>query len=278
MGYDFDLFVIGGGSGGVRAARVTAALRDKRVGLAEMDRYGGTCVIRGCVPKKLMVFASDFPSAFKEATAYGWELPKANRIDWDFFLKKLNAEVSRLEGIYRNLLKNSGVQTFDQHAKVVDAHTIELKSGKQITSEYILLATGGKPDLPDIPGIDNVITSDQVFSLSALPEKLLVVGGGYIACEFSSIFNGFGSSVTQFCRSDTILRGFDIEATSLVATQMKSNGIDLQFGVNVLKIEKEKNGFQVTDSFGRDQYFDQILFATGRTPVSYTHLTLPTKA
>ena len=138
-----------------------------------------------------------------------------------------------------------------------------MASGKQITSEYILLATGGKPDLPDIPGIDNVITSDQVFSLSALPEKLLVVGGGYIACEFSSIFNGFGSSVTQFCRSDTILRGFDVEATSLVATQMKSNGIDLQFGVNVIKIEKEKNGFQVTDSFGRDQYFDQILFATG---------------
>ena len=268
MGYDFDLFVIGGGSGGVRAARVTAALRDKRVGLAEMDRYGGTCVIRGCVPKKLMVFASDFPSAFKEAIGYGWELPNANRIDWGFFSKKLNAEVSRLEGIYRNLLKNSGVQTFDQHAKVVDAHTIELGSGTQITSEYILLATGGKPDLPDIPGIDNVITSDQVFSLSALPEKLLVVGGGYIACEFSSIFNGFGSSVTQFCRSDTILRGFDIEATSLVATQMKSNGIDLQFGMNVLKIEKEKNGFQVTDSFGRDQYFDQILFATGRTPNS----------
>ena len=131
-----------------------------------------------------MVFASDFPSAFKEATAYGWELPKANRIDWDFFSKKLNAEVSRLEGIYRNLLKNSGVQTFDQHAKVVDAHTIELASGKQITSEYILLATGGKPDLPDIPGIDNVITSDQVFSLSALPEKLLVVGGGILHVNF----------------------------------------------------------------------------------------------
>ena len=164
MGYDFDLFVIGGGSGGVRAARVTAALRDKRVGLAEMDRYGGTCVIRGCVPKKLMVFASDFPSAFKEATAYGWELPKANRIDWGFFSKKLNAEVSRLEGIYRNLLKNSGVQTFDQHAKVVDAHTIELGSGTQITSEYILLATGGKPDLPDIPGIDNVIISKTGYT------------------------------------------------------------------------------------------------------------------
>jgi len=165
-------------------------------------------------------------------------------------------------------LKNSGVQTFDQHAKVIDENTVELASGEQFTSEYILLATGGKPDLPNIPGIDHVLTSDQIFSLSALPQKLLIVGGGYIACEFASIFTGFGSKVTQFCRGDTILRGFDIEATAVVASQMKSNGVDLQFGTNVVRIDKLENGFQITDSYGQDQYFDQILFATGRVPNS----------
>ena len=269
MSFDYDLFVIGGGSGGVRAARVTAALDNTRVALAEMDRYGGTCVIRGCVPKKLMVFASEFSSIFKESRSYGWDLQKDNGLNWNFFSEKLSAEVSRLEHVYRNLLKNSGVQTFDQHAKVIDENTVELASGEQFTSEYILLATGGKPDLPNIPGIDHVLTSDQIFSLSALPQKLLIVGGGYIACEFASIFTGFGSKVTQFCRGDTILRGFDSEATAVVASQMKSNGVDLQFGTNVVRIDKLENGFQITDSYGQDQYFDQILFATGRVPNSY---------
>ncbi len=269
MGFDYDLFVIGGGSGGVRAARVTAALENTRVALAEMDRYGGTCVIRGCVPKKLMVFASDFSSVFTESKSYGWDLHKNNRLNWNFFSEKLSAEVSRLEHIYRNLLMNSGVQTFDQHAKVIDEHTVELASGKQFTAEYILLATGGKPDLPNIPGIEHVLTSDQIFSLSALPQKLLIVGGGYIACEFASIFTGFGSKVTQFCRGETILRGFDSEATALVANQMKSNGVDLQFGANVVKVDKLKTNFRITDSHGRDHYFDQVLFATGRVPNSY---------
>ncbi|MDC3205753.1 FAD-dependent oxidoreductase, partial [Paracoccaceae bacterium] len=268
MNFDYDLFVIGGGSGGVRAARVTAALDNKRVALAEMDRYGGTCVIRGCVPKKLMVFASEFSSIFTESRSYGWDLQKDNGLNWNYFSGKLSAEVLRLENIYRNLLKNSGVKTFDQHAKVIDEHTVELANGEQFTSEYILLATGGKPDLPNIPGIDHVLTSDQIFSLSALPQKLLIVGGGYIACEFASIFTGLGSKVTQFCRGETILRGFDNEATSLVADQMKSNGVDLQYGINVVKISKLENSFRITDNYGRVQDFDQILFATGRVPNS----------
>ena len=269
MNFDYDLFVIGGGSGGVRAARVTAALDNKRVALAEMDRYGGTCVIRGCVPKKLMVFASEFSSIFTESRSYGWDLQKDNGLNWNFFSGKLSAEVLRLENIYRNLLKNSGVKTFDQHAKVIDGHTVELANGEQFTSEYILLATGGKPDLPNIPGIDHVLTSDQIFSLSVLPQKLLIVGGGYIACEFASIFTGLGSKVTQFCRGETILRGFDNEATTLVAKQMKSNGVDLQYGVNVVKINKLENSFRITDNDGRVQDFDKILFATGRVPNSY---------
>lgn len=269
MNFDYDLFVIGGGSGGVRAARVTAALDNKRVALAEMDRYGGTCVIRGCVPKKLMVFASEFSSIFTESRSYGWDLQKDNGLNWNYFSGKLSAEVLRLENIYRNLLKNSGVKTFDQHAKVIDEHTVELANGEQFTSEYILLATGGKPDLPNIPGIDHVLTSDQIFSLSVLPQKLLIVGGGYIACEFASIFTGLGSKVTQFCRGETILRGFDNEATSLVADQMKSNGVDLQYGVNVVKISKLENSFRITDNYGRVQDFDQILFATGRVPNSF---------
>ena len=269
MNFDYDLFVIGGGSGGVRAARMTAALDNKRVALAEMDRYGGTCVIRGCVPKKLMVFASEFSSIFKESRSYGWDVQKVNGLNWDFFSKKLSAEVSRLEHIYRNLLKSAGVQTFDQHAKVINEHTVELATGEQFTSKYILLATGGKPDLPNIPGIDHVLTSDQIFSLSKLPQKLLIVGGGYIACEFASIFTGFGCKVTQFCRGETILRGFDDEATTLVANQMKSNGVDLQYGVNVVELDNRKNSFRITDNYGRSQDFDQILFATGRLPNSY---------
>jgi glutathione reductase (NADPH) len=243
MRFDYDLFVIGGGSGGVRAARVAAALEGKRVALAEMDRYGGTCVIRGCVPKKLMVFASEFSSIFTESREYGWVLPKDDGLNWTLFSGKLSSEVSRLEHIYRNLLKNSGVQTFDQHAKVVDEHTVQLASGDCLTARYILLATGGKPDLPNIPGIENVLTSDQIFSLTDLPKKMLIVGGGYIACEFASIFNGFGSKITQFCRSETILRGFDSETTAVVANQMKSNGIDLQFNVNVSSVEKQKKWF-----------------------------------
>jgi len=171
MSFDYDLFVIGGGSGGVRAARVAAALEGKRVALAEMDRYGGTCVIRGCVPKKLMVFASEFASIFAESREYGWDLPKDNGLNWTQFSGKLSNEVSRLEHIYRNLLKNSGVKTFDQHAKVVDEHTVELESGECLTARYILLATGGKPDLPNIPGIEHVLTSDQIFSLTDLPKQ-----------------------------------------------------------------------------------------------------------
>lgn len=269
MSFDYDLFVIGGGSGGVRAARVAAALEGKRVALAEMDRYGGTCVIRGCVPKKLMVFASEFASIFAESREYGWDLPKDNGLNWTQFSGKLSNEVSRLEHIYRNLLKNSGVKTFDQHAKVVDEHTVELESGECLTARYILLATGGKPDLPNIPGIEHVLTSDQIFSLTDLPKTMLIVGGGYIACEFASIFNGFGCKITQFCRSETILRGFDSETTAVVADQMKSNGIDLKFNINVSSVEKHKDGFQIKDTNGRAQFFDQILFATGRVPNSH---------
>ncbi|MDP5346818.1 MAG: FAD-dependent oxidoreductase, partial [Paracoccaceae bacterium] len=181
--FDYDLFVIGGGSGGVRAARV-AAQRGVKVALAEEDRYGGTCVIRGCVPKKLMVFASEYGGLAEEARAYGWDM-QAGGFDWSAFRAKLHAELDRLEGIYRNILKSNGVETFDARATLVDPHTVELADGTRKTARHILLAMGGRPVKPDMPGAELAITSNEIFHLDALPKSILIVGGGYIACEFA---------------------------------------------------------------------------------------------
>ncbi|MCG7574199.1 glutathione-disulfide reductase [Phaeobacter sp. CNT1-3] len=266
MSFDFDLFVIGGGSGGVRAARVAAGDTGAKVALAEEDRYGGTCVIRGCVPKKLMVFASEFPEIAAEARAYGWDMPTGD-FNWDSFKGKLHAELDRLEGIYRRLLANSGVETFDARAKVVDAHTVELSTGERKTAKHILLAMGGRPVKLDVPGAELAITSNDIFHLDQLPGSMLIVGGGYIASEFAGVMNGLGVKTTQFYRGEQILRGFDNETRNLVADEMIRGGIDLQLNTNVVSLERDASGaIRVVDTNGAEHLFDQVMFATGRSP------------
>ena len=265
--YDYDLFVIGGGSGGVRAARVAAGEANARVALAEDDRYGGTCVIRGCVPKKLMVFASEFSQMPGLGREYGWDIPDGT-FDWTAFRGKLNAELDRLEGIYRKLLANSGVETFDARASLVDAHTVSLSSGEVKTAKTILIATGGRPVRPDVPNADLGIVSDDIFHWDALPKSILIVGGGYIACEFACILNGLGVEVTQYYRGTQILRGFDDEARGVIADQMIEQGVNLHLGRNIAEMTKVDGGVHVTPTEGDEQVFDQVLFATGRDPNS----------
>ncbi|WP_420003403.1 glutathione-disulfide reductase [Arenibacterium sp. LLYu02] len=264
MSFDYDLFVIGGGSGGVRAARVAAA-GGAKVALAEEDRYGGTCVIRGCVPKKLMVYASEYSGMIEDGRAYGWDLENKG-FNWDHFKTKLKAELDRLEGIYRNLLKNSGVESFDARAKLADAHTVELSDGSKKTAKHILIATGGRPWVPEFEGAELAITSNEMFHLERLPESILIVGGGYIASEFAGIMNGLGVKTTQFYRGEQILRGFDNEARGVVAAEMIASGIDLRLGLNVEKMAKEGAQIRVTDTEGNTHLFDQVMFATGRKP------------
>ncbi len=265
MSFDFDLFVIGGGSGGVRAARIAACEKGVRVGLAEEDRYGGTCVIRGCVPKKLMVFASEVSHALPEARGYGWEIDQV-RFNWKLFHGKLNEELNRLERVYRNLLKKAGVITFDQRAKVVDPHTIELANGEKKTAQYILIAVGGEPEFPDVKGIEFALSSNDMFQFNVLPKSILIVGGGYIACEFSGIMNGLGVQTTQYYRGEKILRGFDDEARGIVTDEMRKRGVDLKCGVNVCEIEKTSSGLRIINTQNEQAKFDAVMFATGRKP------------
>jgi glutathione reductase (NADPH) len=264
MAFDYDLFVIGAGSGGVRAARVAAA-EGACVALAEEDRYGGTCVIRGCVPKKLMVYASEFPQAFELARAFGWSITD-HGFSWEAFKARLNAELDRLECIYRNLLSRSGVETYDARATMIDPHTVELSDGRRFSAQHILLAVGGRPVLPQVQGIEHVITSNEMFHLDALPKRMIIVGGGYIASEFAGIMNGLGTEVLQFYRGDQILRGFDAEAVEYVANGMRANGVDIRTNTNVTSIEKTDQGLSVTDTNGVIHQVDQVMFATGRTP------------
>ncbi len=289
--YDYDLFVIGGGSGGVRAGRVAAATGAK-VGLAEEYRMGGTCVIRGCVPKKLMVFASGYSEMFEDAQAYGWDLT-AGDFDWSRFRTKLHAELDRLEGIYRKLLDGSGVKIHDARATLVDPHKVSLSTGETFTAKHILVATGGHPTVPETPGSDLAITSNDIFLLDEMPKKVLIVGGGYIASEFAGILNGLGVEVTQFYRGAQILRGFDDEARGLVAEGMKEKGVNLHLGTNVVDMRyatqadldgadgsmpveegaplhtetKDQGlGIWVKATNGDTAIYDKVLFATGRSP------------
>ena len=264
MAFDYDLFVIGGGSGGVRAARV-AAQGGAKVALAEEDRYGGTCVIRGCVPKKLMVFASEFPGAIEDAQSYGWTV-HAGGFDWSAFKTKLHAELDRLEGVYRNILSSNGVDTYDARAKLVDAHTVALSTGEQKTAKHILVATGGRPVKPDLPGAEHAITSNDIFHLDTLPKSILIIGGGYIACEFAGILNGLGVQVTQYYRGAQILRGFDEEARGLIADEMIQNGVNLHLGTNILEMSEVDGGYRVKATNGSVEVFEQVMFATGRAP------------
>ncbi|MEQ5826288.1 glutathione-disulfide reductase [Sulfitobacter sp. NFXS29] len=269
--FDYDLFVIGGGSGGVRAARVAAGEHDAKVGLAEEDRYGGTCVIRGCVPKKLMVFASGYADVVDEAKCFGWDL-KAGPFDWHDFKSRLNTELDRLEGVYRKLLKNSGVDTFDARARIKDAHTVALSDGTEKTAKHILIASGGRPVRPELDNAELGLVSDDLFHLEKLPKSILIIGGGYIACEFACILNGLGVEVTQYYRGAQILRGFDDEARGMVAEMMQEKGIDLHLGTNILEMSPSHEGgsgpMKVKPTNGTEKMFDQVLFATGRRPNS----------
>lgn len=294
--FDYDLFVIGGGSGGVRAARVAASEHGVRVGLAEESRYGGTCVIRGCVPKKLMVYASGYADLASEAACYGWD-HKTGPFDWHMFRGRLHEELDRLEKVYRNLLTNAGVETFDQRATMKDAHTVELADGTTKTAKHVLIAVGGHPVRPELPNAELGIVSDDIFNLEQLPKSILIIGGGYIACEFACILNGMGVEVTQYYRGAQILRGFDEEARGLVAECMRDEGIDLHMGTNVVDMEllsdrkkrgdtggvtepgasshepsddgadpMQKGPIWVKSTNGGEKVFDMVLFATGRVP------------
>jgi glutathione reductase (NADPH) len=235
------------------------------VGLAEESRMGGTCVIRGCVPKKLMVFASEFPGQIEDAAAYGWKV-KAEGFDWPKFRTTLEAELTRLENAYRNTLKNAGVTMHDMRAVVVDPHRVRLANGDEFTAKHILIATGGRPFVPAIPGADLAVTSSEMFHLDALPKRALVVGGGYIASEFACILNGLGVDVAQYYRGAQILRGFDDEARGHVANAMAAHGVAIHCGTDVERLERRAGGICAIATDGSEREFDLVLYATGRVP------------
>ncbi len=263
--FDYDLFVIGGGSGGVRAARIAAAEGGARVGLAEESRMGGTCVIRGCVPKKIMVNASGFPRLVQDAAAYGWEVSQGG-FGWPQFRRQLEAELDRLEGAYRSTLNSAGVTIHDARAVLQDAHTVRLATGETFTARHILIATGGWPFVPDVPGRELAVTSNEMFHLPALPARALIVGGGFIACEFAGILNGLGVAVTQWYRGGQILRGFDDEARAHVAAAMAAQGIDIRLNTDVARLEKTAGGIRAVAQDGAETEVDLVLYATGRRP------------
>lgn len=261
---DFDIFVIGAGSGGVRAARLAASLGAK-VAIAEEYRYGGTCVIRGCVPKKLMVNAADFNDHFLDSAGFGWSYDNS-KFSWKKFRIAKDREIDRLEEIYQNNLKNSGVTLFNLRAKLNGENSVKLDDSRIYTAKTILLAMGGHPFIPDFTGRELVITSDEIFNLSTLPTRILIVGGGYIASEFAGIFNGLRSNVIQVYRGKKILRGFDEELRDHLTESMIFRGIDLRCNLDVVKCEKKLGKILVTLSDGTNTNVDTVLYATGRQP------------
>lgn len=262
---DLDLFVIGAGSGGVRAARFAAGF-GARVAVAEERYLGGTCVNVGCIPKKLLVYASHFAEDFRDAAAgYGWSIGDTS-FDWATVIMKKNTEIERLNGIYDGLLSGAGAQHVEGRARIIDPHTVEV-AGKRFTAENILIATGGWPSMPDLPGIEHAITSNEVFFLPEQPKRVLIVGGGYIAVEFAGIFNGLGSQVTQVYRGPLFLRGFDNDVRAHLGEEIRKHGIDLRFDTNVTAIEKGEGGLVATLTDGSQLEVDQIFYATGRKPL-----------
>jgi len=261
--YDFDLFVIGAGSGGVRAACI-AASHGASVGICEYSRVGGTCVIRGCVPKKLLSYAAHFAEEFEDAAGYGWTVTDA-KFDWPSLIKAKDREIDRLNRVYLDLLEDSGVELFEARGRFLDPHHIQL-GDRTVSAERILVAAGGRPWKPDIPGADLAITSDQAFQLEALPERIVMVGGGYIACEFAGIFNGLGSEVTQVYRGPAVLRGFDEDVRTALGREMAVKGIEFRFNTQITAITPVAGAYEVGLDNGEVREADQIMFATGRVP------------
>lgn len=265
MTYDFDLFVIGAGSGGVRAARFAAGY-GARVAVAESRYLGGTCVNVGCVPKKLLVYGAHFAEDFEQAQGFGWSLGEA-RFDWATLIANKNREIERLNGIYRNLLVNSGVTLLEGHARLLDEHSVEL-GGQRYSAKHILIATGGWPHIPEIPGHEHAIASNEAFFLKQLPKRVLVVGGGYIAVEFASIFHGLGAETSLLYRGDLFLRGFDGAVRKHLHEELNKRGLDLQFNSDIERIDKQADGsLQATLKDGRVLHADCIFYATGRRPM-----------
>ncbi|MBE9540572.1 MAG: glutathione-disulfide reductase, partial [Proteobacteria bacterium] len=263
---DYDLFVIGAGSGGVRAARIAAGF-GARVAVAEDLYMGGTCVNVGCVPKKLYVYASEFSHAFEDARSFGWD-SEVPAFDWATLRDNKKAEISRLNGIYRNLLDGVDVETIDGRGRIIDAHTVEV-NGQTYSAEKILIATGGWPYIPKIPGSELALDSNQIFDLESFPKRLAIVGGGYIAVEFAGIFNGLGAQVTQLYRGPLFLRGFDPDIRAHAASEISKSGVDLRFEIDVESISKSDDGLLLKLSDGSSITADAVLYATGRKP----HLT-----
>lgn len=264
MQYDYDLFVIGAGSGGVRASRMASSF-GARVAVCE-DRYmGGTCVNVGCVPKKLYVYASEYSAHFNEAKGFGWQTNKAS-FDWPTLRDNKTEEISRLNGIYDGVLGNANVEVIKGRGKIVDQHTVEV-AGKNYTTKRILIAVGGWPFVPDIQGREHVVSSNEIFDLEIFPKRIVVVGGGYIAVEFAGIFNGLGSEVTQLYRGDLFLRGFDNEVRDFAAQEITKKGVDLRFNIDVTSVEKQAdNSLKINLNDGDSILADAVLYATGRKP------------
>lgn len=265
MAYDFDLYVIGAGSGGVRAARFAAGFGAK-VAVAESRYLGGTCVNVGCVPKKLLVYGAHFAEDFEQSAGFGWSLGEAN-FDWATLIANKDREINRLNGIYRNLLVNSGVTLHEAHAKITGPHEVEV-NGERFTAKNILIATGGWPQIPEIPGHEHAISSNEAFFLKELPKRVLVVGGGYIAVEFAGIFHGLGANTTLLYRGDLFLRGFDGSVRKHLQEELTKRGMDLQFNADIARIDKQADGsLKATLKDGRELEADCIFYATGRRPM-----------
>ncbi len=261
--YDYDLFVIGAGSGGVRASRMAAA-HGARVGICEESRVGGTCVIRGCIPKKLLVYASHFAHDFEDAAEYGWSVGRTDHA-WTKLIANKDREIDRLNGIYIHLLNNAGVELLEGRGVLEDAHTVRV-GDRTVTAETILIGVGGWPTLPDIPGIEHAITSNEALHLEELPRRMVVVGGGYIAVEFAGIFNGLGVDVIELYRGEQILRGFDDDVRAALAQEIRKTGIDLRVECDIAEIVKKGHHLELVLKDDTVIETDAVLYATGRAP------------
>ena len=262
--YDFDLFTIGAGSGGVAASR-RAGSHGARVAICEDSRVGGTCVIRGCVPKKLLVYGAHFQDEFDDAAGFGWTLPEAPRLDWARLIAAKDREVDRLNGVYIRLLRDSGVTLIEGRARLVDGHTVEV-GDRRYTAKHVLVATGSHPVLPTVRGIEHAISSNEALDLPALPERIAVVGGGYIGVEFAGVFATLGAKVTMIIRGGAVLRGFDEELRTALTAELRKRGIRIRCETVVEDIERRGDTLSLMTREGDTLEVDAVLYATGRAP------------